>query len=261
MKISQFVACAVSVFTAEDFVSGIVFAGSRVLYSGVAHQLEGIDNEEIIEASPPKISKKFELTNILRLTEGAMVILVSFIFIIQSRVVIDLWLNFAGVAFVGTLDDVAFHLATYNFFGMAAERVAYRVSTVKIHTKKASKKASGCVNSRRAKRIVLFSGLTAALWAMLSIVMKRQADQLYSCRVLSLEVKDTEHFPWARFYSGEYKRDEGRKYGGRAVYRQVDGRGYNIAYCQGELRWTVSAFADECKMFGLVSSSYFVTRD
>ena len=62
VKISQFVACVVSVFTAEDFVSGIVFAGSRVSrditsYYGVAHQLEGIDNEEI-EASPPKISKQ-----------------------------------------------------------------------------------------------------------------------------------------------------------------------------------------------------------
>jgi len=193
--------------------------------------------------------------------------LVSFIFIIQSRVVIELWLNFAGVAFVGTLDDVAFHLATYNFFGITAERVAYRVSNVKIHTKKASKKASGCVNSRRAKRILLFSGLTAALWAMLSIVMKRQADQMYSCRVVSLEVKDSEHFHWARFYSGEYKRDEGRKYGGRAVYRQVDGRDYNIAYCPGDLRWTVSgsltlsSFADKCKKYALVSFSHFVTRD
>jgi len=182
--------------------------------------------------------------------------------------VIELWLNFAGVAFVGTLGDVAFHLATYNFFGITAERVAFRVSTVKIHTKKASKKGSGCVNSRRAKRILLFSGLTAALWAMLSIVMKRQADQMYSCRVVSLEVKDADHLaPWARFYSGEYKRDEGRKYGGRAVYRQVDGRDYNIAYCPGDLRWTVSgsltlsSFADKCKKYALVSFSHFVTRD
>jgi len=78
VKISQFVACAVSVFTADDFVSGIVLAGSRV-----AQQHEGIDNEE---GKIAKIAKKFELANILRLTEGALVILVSFIFIIQSRV-------------------------------------------------------------------------------------------------------------------------------------------------------------------------------
>ena len=51
---------------------------------------------------------KWELSNSLRIIEGALVIVVSFIFIVQSATAIDLWLNFAAVQFVGTLDDTAF---------------------------------------------------------------------------------------------------------------------------------------------------------
>lgn len=44
----------------------------------------------------------------LRIIEGSLVIMVSFIFIVQSATAIDLWLNFAAVQFVGCLDDTAF---------------------------------------------------------------------------------------------------------------------------------------------------------
>ena len=64
----------------------------------------------------------------MRIIEGALVVIVSFIFIVQSSTAIDLWLNFAAVQFVGMLDESVFHLADGRFLGTTAKKLANRVS-------------------------------------------------------------------------------------------------------------------------------------
>ena len=80
----------------------------------------------------PSISKEWEFSNVLRMIEGVLVIVVSVIFILQSSAVIDLWLNFAGVTFVGLLDDTAFVLAQNRLLGKTAMKLTDRVSDVKV---------------------------------------------------------------------------------------------------------------------------------
>ena len=92
VRISQYIACLVSVFTADDFVSGMLYIGKTVQRSSYSPV-----NEENGERRLPKhVRAKWEITNALRVIEGALAIIVSFIFIVQSFEAIELWLNFAG---------------------------------------------------------------------------------------------------------------------------------------------------------------------
>lgn len=245
-------------------VTGIQCAGKRLIKTNEEggssanrrrrHQNQKVGEEEA--PLPPK-SMKWEVSNLMRLVEGALVLFVSFIFIIQSQEAIELWLNFAGVTFVGALDDAAFVLAGHNFFGVTAKKVADRVSHVQVYTKKSNTNSNSSNTilqrtiSKRGKKL-LFFGLVAGLWIALSIVQKGQADQKYSCRSVSIQVGDSDYH-WARDMSGDYTRLD-RKYVGRAVYQQRDSKeGYIIAYCsKGNNRWTVSP-ETECTDFTLVS--------
>ena len=91
VRISQYIACLVSVFTADDFVSGILHIGKHIVQKSSFSPVTENDERRL-----PKYHMKWEITNAFRVIEGALVIVVSFIFIVQSNEAIELWLNFAG---------------------------------------------------------------------------------------------------------------------------------------------------------------------
>ena len=92
VRISQYIACLVSVFTADDFVSGMLHIGKHIVQKSSYSPVTENDAERRL----PKYHMKWEITNAFRVIEGALVIIVSFIFIVQSHEAIELWLNFAG---------------------------------------------------------------------------------------------------------------------------------------------------------------------
>lgn len=128
----------VSVFTAQDLVTGALHVGKRIVkkeHLRRERRRRSTMMRAISMASRNTKNWKWELSKYvccclftspklvssskaqpffnwfkssLRIIEGALVIVVSFIFIVQSATAIDLWLNFAAVQFVGTLDDTAF---------------------------------------------------------------------------------------------------------------------------------------------------------
>ena len=101
----------VSVFTAQDLVTGALHVGKRIVkkeHLRRERRRRSTMMRAISMASRNTKNWKWELSNSLRIIEGALIIMVSFIFIVQSATAIDLWLNFAAVQFVGTLDDTAF---------------------------------------------------------------------------------------------------------------------------------------------------------
>ncbi|KAL7552271.1 hypothetical protein ACHAWF_015511 [Thalassiosira exigua] len=87
---ARVVACLVSIFTSGDFVDGLLLMGGPVGRRG--------------PGGAPRCSVKWEFINLLRLSEGIFLVAISFMFVAQSSDVIDLFQNFAAVAFVGELD-------------------------------------------------------------------------------------------------------------------------------------------------------------
>eukprot|EP00978_Attheya_sp_CCMP212_P038522 scaffold191813_cov45-Attheya_sp.AAC.1 len=95
---AQALALFVSLITQSDFLA--TFDLINVKYDdGVLSLFEGATRT------------KWIFSNICRFFVGVLSIAISFILIVQSTTVIDLFLNFAAVQFVSELDNVAFQLA------------------------------------------------------------------------------------------------------------------------------------------------------
>ena len=238
---AQYIACIVSVFTADDLIVGVLHIGKRIIHKDYSP----LDNQL------PPISWKWEITNIMRVVEGIGVIFVSFIFIIQSSTVIDLFLNFAGVAFVGLLDDTAFLLSRSGFFGNSAKRLANRVTDFQAY----AVENRGVEKKTSIARVVLFVMITVAMWVGLSNFVSCQFTLVYSCRSVTISAQGETKYPWARQMSGRYDRNGTTTYNQRADYIKDQGWRFAIFYEKTANRWAVGPHDTENreKSWSLVS--------
>ena len=110
VQIGQLIALIVTVMTADDVTRSLdVF---HVHY-----------DQDIEKHFPHASRKKWYLTRLMRSSEGLLVVVVSFIFIVQSSANLDLFLNFAAVTFVGDLDNIAFDIADHGYSLFDLKRV------------------------------------------------------------------------------------------------------------------------------------------
>ena len=97
---AKVVATIVSVFSAGDFIDGLLLMGGPVGRKG--------------SRRAPGYSAKWELINILRLSEGIFLVAVSFMFVAQSYSVVDLFQNFAAVSSLCTNLCDAWYLQAFS---------------------------------------------------------------------------------------------------------------------------------------------------
>lgn len=202
MRVSQYLSCLVAVLFTEndDFAVGlhILIRKDNMFVKG---------SRGLKEKVPMKWAKWTVSNNLLRTIEGTMVLVCSFLLIIQSREAIELWLNFAGVTFVGCFDNVAFELAQHNYFGLGTWGLAQKVSRVRIEPQSSTKTKAG------RSRIFGFSGIVSAILVVCSfvtltfLVVVGQQNGEYSCKVVSLTVGET-RFHCAWHLSGAYERNQ-----------------------------------------------------
>jgi len=244
VTVSQVIACIVSVtFSADDLATAVLHVGKRI----------DPGNDSSVNERARRI--KWEVSNLMRMVEGILVIGVSFILIIQSSTAINLWLNFAGVTFVGQLDNILFDLSEMNF--LRNKELAKRVSDCRtVH--------DNCWQTfKRIVRIILSVVITVAMFGVLSIILYKQIDLQFACKSITITVGESSSaFPLARYLSGTYIRENAR-INGRAVYVQKQGIGGGLlAYCDAEKinRWTVVSsiddrtnFYDPCDNINVVS--------
>ena len=170
----------------------------------------------------------------MRLVEGSLVICVSFIFIVQSSTVIDLFLNFAGVTFVGFLDDTCFLLARNCLLGRRAKYLAKDVSNFEVY-----KKVKGDLEQKmKIIRAIFFAWITVALWAGLSVIVWQQNSMLYACQSVTVSVGKSA-YPSTRHYSGNYTRNETRV-SQRAQYYKKQGESAFLSYYEDTKQWGFS---------------------
>ncbi len=87
----------------------IVFSADDVVKSFDIFQIQYDANVKAIYPSATLF--KLYLTNLLRVCEGYLVVFVTYLFVLQSYNVMELFLDFAAVQFVGELDEIGFYLA------------------------------------------------------------------------------------------------------------------------------------------------------
>ena len=65
----------------------------------------------VLDISPDATEWKFTLAFLLRFVDGLYSLIINFVLLLISDEVLSLFLNFAALAFLQSIDDVAFRLA------------------------------------------------------------------------------------------------------------------------------------------------------
>lgn len=111
---AQCFALLVSVISQEDMLTSLNMI--RVAY-----------NSDILDSFPAATQPKWILSNAFRFSEGILSVAVSFIFIVQSTEVLELFLNFAAMQFVSMLDNIGFQLAHDGYIAGSLQAVTRKI--------------------------------------------------------------------------------------------------------------------------------------
>mmetsp|Transcript_24838 Transcript_24838/g.37515 ORF Transcript_24838/g.37515 Transcript_24838/m.37515 type:complete len:651 (-) Transcript_24838:86-2038(-) len=184
VTIAQSLALFVSFITQQDVITTI-----DMLRLGYDH-----DVKEVFKAAT---RTKWIMANICRFVEGLVTIGISFIFIIQSTDVLELFLNFAAVQFVSELDDVGFEIAHRGYISGGLERMTKKVIGIKFQLKsKRDLSVNGTdkkeVKSKYVQRFI-FSVVMLALygsWAFIRYMQETGHYQNLECNSFNVRFGD-----------------------------------------------------------------------
>lgn len=209
----------------DDFIVGLLYVRARLVYktnneNESCSLIDSLPQEDAeMKESKGGLSLKWEIANLMRMIEGCFAIVVSFIFIVQSANVLDLFLNFVAVEFVSAMDDAAFFLAKKSFFGNTLKQHADRVSDVHVvdttiarHTlfqiTSKQSEVSNIVMRKKSKlkkaRIFSFAAVTFILWGGLTYFVVKQKSFSLVCQSFTLAFDDSVLY-YMRYYSGTYE--------------------------------------------------------
>jgi hypothetical protein len=125
------------------------------------------------------------LANTMRFFEGLLTVMVSFTFIVRSNDVLEMFMNFAAVEFISSLDNIVFELVTHGYVGDDVEKKAKGVSDLSFPVTR---------KHLRWVQRVAFLTILAAMVSGLAVVHHKQANGefLYdsSCRTLEITFGD-----------------------------------------------------------------------
>ena len=74
-------------------------------------------DKRILQTSPAATEFKFGLSFLLRFCDGLYSLIINFVLLLITDEVLALFLNFAALGFLQSIDDVAFHLAKHGYLG------------------------------------------------------------------------------------------------------------------------------------------------
>ena len=129
-RVTQFLLLPVSVAMQEDLM---------LVYNRLANILY---DKDIIKSCPAATEFKFTLSNLLRFLDGLYSLLINFVLLLITNEILALFLNFAALQFLQSIDDVAFDMARKGYLGNKMESRAVLVSTLSM-----PKRVGGWMNS------------------------------------------------------------------------------------------------------------------
>ena len=123
VRVAQFFMVLVTVAMQEDLISSMALVNVR--YS-----------DDILNQYPGATKTKWILGSMCRLTDGMFALAINFCILIGASEVLGMFLNFAALHFLGSVDNVAFHLAKDGYLGDHVERTAKAATVAKLPLEK-----------------------------------------------------------------------------------------------------------------------------
>lgn len=163
--------------------------------------------------------RKFYLAYTLQFIMGTLFITTIFTLVVQSTTVVGMFLNFAALEFITTVDDVAFALGKRGYFTDSIKKACDKVSEVVILRKKGGR------ISRRFQLVII----VAFLLGMFSLILHQEERGRFDCKHIEVQFGDG-FVTMLPVFSGIYTYQR-EFYDGRPVY--IDERGRAVfRYCK-----------------------------
>ena len=150
---AQFLMLPIAVAIQED-LTAFFFTVANVQYSS-----------EIQKVFKDASCFKFYVANFFRGLDGFFSLLVNVVILLKADTVLGLFLNFAALQFLQTIDNIALHLCLDGYLFERLEQIAYQVTQVKL-----PRKTNSVFNMFDSLLFLLsFAGIVVA-WAVIQFV-------------------------------------------------------------------------------------------
>ncbi|CAJ1934571.1 unnamed protein product [Cylindrotheca closterium] len=201
--------------------------------------------EKLQKGPPPSRSEtppgakcwKFYLSYTIQMVMGALFQVSVFVFIMQSTTILDIFLNFAALEFITSVDEFAFLFAQRGYVSNPVKRACDHVNEIKILRRK---------GGRVCRRIqVLFFGVV--MLSMYTVLSLQQQSGRFDCEKIEVQFGDG-FITILPIFSGMYTFNRKDKAEGRPVYWD-DRRGAAFRYCTK---------GDSTGIFSFANTGYWV---
>lgn len=173
-------------------------------------------------------------------------VFVIFILVLQATSVIGMFLNFAALHFISTIDDLFFGLAARGYFSESIQKAAEEVP---VHLTPNPKGL--CL------RRTIYVLLTGIMLAGYSYIMTNQPNA-YLCQRLQVQFGDA-FYSSLPLFSGIFVLTEDQRLDGRVVYHdEITGQSF-FRYCKDEQAWVFSEGVD-IEDPQVCGSAYFISK-
>lgn len=159
------------------------------------------------------------LAILLQMSIGLLFNCAIFILVIQSSTVIGMFLNFAALAFITEIDDLAFSLASRGYFTRSIQESTEQVEQFETPN----------AQSFWLKRLILLGSVLAFLTGY-GRVASQQNSGTWLCERIEVQFGDA-YYSQAPYYSGMYRRSDEIYDNGRFIYLSEDGEKAAFRYC------------------------------
>ena len=270
VRIAQCFALLISVMLQDDFFIGLMYLTEG--YNTDDSHGTSTRSSSATDQDQFRFRKWSWFTSFgLRLVQGAVLLTLSFLLVIQEQDVFSLLLNLTGIQFVSALDDVAYQLAERGYFGQRNQETAEKIQQVMYHLPTGTKdRATGMQGRRRNSavfhntssvervtwskqlHVIVLLLVLVLLYGGWGVIVYQQRINQFLCKELQITLSDSV-LPILGTYSGRYDRQHSTTTTERYVSylerrgqltREKDGN-HNVTiykgffgYCIGENAWT-----------------------
>ena len=219
-RVAQITALCIAVFTQDDLIISI-----SQIFDGYAPLEEVFASHNITRF-------KWMTSIFIRFSTSLFILFVTWLVIVQESTVVDVFLEFVAISFVGQLDNAFFFIASKGLVGRRSQKMAFHIRSEKICIKR---------NAYHTKSL-RFVALALPLLTLLSgwsYIVHLQNSGWFLTSTIAVQFAD-EFSPPLGTFTGLYDIRSGIVINGRAIYQERDWGDHFFAYCDKESSWTLS---------------------
>jgi hypothetical protein len=238
VRIAQILALLIAIISQDDMRFGMegmiqgmptIFQGSRSF-----HRMTRI---------------KWKLSYFVRFSVGIITMIGTFFLVIQADNVFDLFLNFSGIEFISSIDDLAFMLALKGYMGKKIARTAQKLVDARFSLHNIEK---GYFTTKKVREMFLLLLVASLVLGSYSVIFFWQSSEKFLDEYIKVEFGD-DVVPHLGLFNGCFKKIESKiiVHDSHVVYFQVgyEEDGGRIGYCDGTdfKGWTLFTGNDPCE--------------